>query len=266
MSVVRPSRHRRTRGRAREHPGATWTDVVQARLMTITLDGASAGRVAIVTGGSRGVGRATVHKLAGRGYAVVVDYVHDQRAAESTVEQVLADNGVAVAIRADVADELDVQRLFVETTHMFGGIDVVVHAVRGRIATAAVAEVDLDEFDTWWRTGVRAALIVNREAARQLRNGGAIVNLSSSAVGTRLPIFGSSDLTMAGTELLTRALAVEVSERDITVNAVLLVSDRPCRPHRIADVVAYLLSDEGRALTGRVIRIDDKYRISSSRT
>ena len=65
-----------------------------------------------------------------RGYAVVVDYLHDQRAAESTVELVLADNGVAVAVRADVADEVDVQRLFAETIDLFGGIDVVVHAVR----------------------------------------------------------------------------------------------------------------------------------------
>ena len=76
--------------------------------MTTPLDGASAGRVAIVTGGSRGVGRATIGRLAARGYAVVVNYLHDQRAAESTVETVLADHGAAVAVRADVADDLDV--------------------------------------------------------------------------------------------------------------------------------------------------------------
>jgi 3-oxoacyl-[acyl-carrier protein] reductase len=225
--------------------------------MAIPLNGASDGRVAIVTGGSRGVGRATVRRLALSGYAVVVDYFHDQRAAESTVEQVLADNGVAVAVRADVADELDVQRLFVETIHLFGGIDVVVHAVRGRIATAPVAEVDLDEFDAWWRISTRAAVIVNREAARQLRNGGAIVNLSSSVVGAPSATYGASDVTTATTELLTRALAVEIRGRDITVNAVSLVVDRPCTPHRIADIVAYLLSEEGRGLTGCVIRLDE---------
>jgi 3-oxoacyl-[acyl-carrier protein] reductase len=225
--------------------------------MTVPLGAATAGRVAIVTGGSRGVGRATVRRLASHGYAVVVDYVHDQRAAESTVEQVLADNGVAVAVRADVADELDVQRLFVETTHLFGGIDAVVHAVRGRIAAAPVAEVDLDEFDAGWRVSARAALIVNREAARQIRNGGAIVNLSSSVVGASLPIYGASEVTTAATELLTRALALEVRDRDITVNAVSLVLDRPCRPHRIAELVAYLLSREGRGLTGCVIRLDE---------
>ena len=88
--------------------------------MNIALDGSPAGRVAIVTGGSRGVGQATIRRLAASGYAVVVDYLHDQRAAESTVEAILADNGDAVAVRADVADDLDVERLFAETAAAFG--------------------------------------------------------------------------------------------------------------------------------------------------
>ncbi len=79
--------------------------------MITTLNGSPAGRVAIVTGGSRGVGRATIRRLAARGHAVVVNYLHDQRAAESTVEAILANNGNAVAVRADGADDLDVQRL-----------------------------------------------------------------------------------------------------------------------------------------------------------
>ena len=83
--------------------------------MNTPLAGPPESRVAIVTGGSRGVGRAIARSLAVRAYAVVVNYLHDQRAAESTVEMILADNGAAVAIRADVADELDVERLFAET-------------------------------------------------------------------------------------------------------------------------------------------------------
>jgi 3-oxoacyl-[acyl-carrier protein] reductase len=111
--------------------------------MGIELDGPSAGRVAIVTGGSRGVGRATVRRLAASGYAVVVNYLHDQRAAESTVEAILAGNTDAVAVRADVADDLDVERLFAETIAAFGGIDVVVHAVGNRITATPLAEADL---------------------------------------------------------------------------------------------------------------------------
>jgi 3-oxoacyl-[acyl-carrier protein] reductase len=85
-------------------------------------------RVAIVTGGSRGVGRHVAGRLARRGYAVVVDYAHDQRDADAAVDEILAAGGCAVAIRADVTDALDVQRLFEETVEAFGAVDLVVHA------------------------------------------------------------------------------------------------------------------------------------------
>jgi 3-oxoacyl-[acyl-carrier protein] reductase len=225
--------------------------------MTSPLDGASAGRVAIVTGGSRGIGRATIARLASRGYAVVVNYLHDQRAAESTVEEVLADHGAAVAVRADVADELDVQRLFAETIDAFGGVDVVVHTVGRWIAATPIAEIDLDQVDALCRITIRATLIVNREAARWLRHGGAIVNLSSSTVGPPLPTYGICAATTAAADALTRVLALELNEREIAVNEVSLEVDQPCAPDRIADIVAYLLSDEGHAHTGQVIRIDE---------
>ena len=163
-----------------------------------------------------------VRRLATCEYAVVVNYLHDQRAAESTVEEVLANKGNAVAIRADIADDLDVTRLFAETIAAFGGIDVVVHAA-GRLITASeVTEVGLDEFDALTRTNTRATFVVNREAARHLRDGGAIVNLSSSAGGSSLRTHGVYAATKAPTDVLTRALAVELHERDITVNAVSL--------------------------------------------
>jgi 3-oxoacyl-[acyl-carrier protein] reductase len=223
--------------------------------MTNPLNGWAAGRVAIVTGGSRGAGQATVRRLATSGYAVVVDYLHSQRAAESAVDAVLAANGNAVAIRADVADDLDVQRLFAETIAAFGGIDVLVHAVGRRIAAAPVTEVDLDDFDALVRINTRATFVVNREAARHLRNGGAIVNLSSSAGGSSLRTHGLHAATKAITDVLTRALALELHERDITVNAVSLEVDMPCAPSQVADVIAYLLSEHGHGLTGHVLRV-----------
>ncbi len=225
--------------------------------MNIALDGPPAGRVAIVTGGSRGAGRATIRWLAARGYAVVVNYLHDQRAAESTVDAILTDKGAAVAVRADVADDLDVRRLFAETIAAFGGIDVVVHAVGSPLTTAPVAEVDLDVFDALVRINTRATFIVNREAARHLRNGGAIVNLTSSADNLALTAYRLYTAAKAATDVLTRALAIELRERDITVNAVCNEVDTPCAPHRVADVVAYLLSDHGHRLTGHVLRVDD---------
>ena len=207
--------------------------------MTTALNGSPAGRVAIVTGGSRGVGRATVRRLAARGYAVVVNYLHDQRAAESTVEAILAGNSNAMAVRADVADDLDVQRLFAETIAAFGGIDVVVHAAGSRITASPVTEAGLDEFDALVRINTRATFVVNREAARHLRNGGAIVNLTSSADSSSLRTHGLYAATKAPADVLTRALALELRERNITVNAVSLevgqaVRTRPGRRrHRV---------------------------------
>jgi 3-oxoacyl-[acyl-carrier protein] reductase len=112
--------------------------------------------VAIVIGGSCAAGRAIACTLASRGYAVIVVYLRDSGAAEAAVDEILATSGTALAVRADVSDELDVERLFTETATAFGGVDVVVHAALG--GTSAV----------------------NREAAQRIRHGGAIVNVSSS--------------------------------------------------------------------------------------
>jgi NAD(P)-dependent dehydrogenase (short-subunit alcohol dehydrogenase family)/predicted enzyme related to lactoylglutathione lyase len=197
--------------------------------------------------------------LAARGYAVVVNYLHDRRAAESAVEAILDGNSEAVAIRAGVADDLDVARLFAETIAVFGGIDVMVHALSSPVTATSVAEFDLDVLDALVRINTRATFIVNREAARHLRSGGAIVNLTGSADSSSLPAYSLYAATKAATDVLTRALAVELRERDITVNAVSLEVERPCAPNRVADVVAYLLTDRGRRLTGRVLRAGDPH-------
>jgi 3-oxoacyl-[acyl-carrier protein] reductase len=225
--------------------------------MTTALNGSLTSRVAIVTGGSRGVGRETVRRLAACGYAVVVNYLHDQQAAELTVEAILAGNNDAMAVRADVADELDVQRLFAETIAAFGGVDVVVHAVGGHLAAIPVAEVGLHQFDALVRLNARATFVVNREAARHLRDGGAIVNLSSSAAGSSLRTHGLYAATKAITNVLTQAFALELRERDITVNAVSPAVHGPCLPDRVTDVIAYLLGAHGHRLTGQVLAVGD---------
>jgi 3-oxoacyl-[acyl-carrier protein] reductase len=219
---------------------------------------AGKGRVAIVTGGSRGMGRATIQRLASLGYAVVVNYVHDQRTAEDTVDEVLDARGAAVAIRADVADALDVERLFEQTIETFGAVDAVVHAVRGHIAAAPLTEVAFDDFDEMCRTNIRAAFIVNRMAARQVSSGGAIVNLFGSVGATELPSYGGYATTTAAVDALTRVLASELRARDITVNGLSLGVEEACAPGRVADVVTYLVGHEGHGITGHVIRLDDR--------
>lgn len=133
------------------------------------------GRVVIVTGGSRGTGREVALALAGSGCAVVVNYAHNQAVADAVVEEVLGQNGTAIAIRANVADELDVARLFSETVEAFGAVDVVVHAV-GQLILGRVCDCDPDAVDVLTQTKVRGALLVRREAGRRLGGRGAIVN------------------------------------------------------------------------------------------
>ena len=167
----------------------------------------SADGVAIITGGSRGVGRAVTSVLASRGYSVVVNYSHHQPSADGTVEAVLAAGGNALAVRADVADELDVERLFAETIEAFGTVDVVVHAARLVIDPSTVDD-GLESFDELCRTNVRGTFVVNRQAARDVRGGGAIVNLIRPVGGSPWPTQVADAAGTAAVEAITRVLAV----------------------------------------------------------
>jgi 3-oxoacyl-[acyl-carrier protein] reductase len=218
-------------------------------------DATTSDRVAIITGGSRGLGREVTRALARRGYPVVVNYVRDQRAADLTVDEVLATNGVALAIRADVADELDVERLFAETSEAFGGVDVLVHAA-GPLRFDPVADVDLRRFGAGQRPNVRGTFIVNREASRRIRRGGSIVNLSCAVGGPVVPASATcAASTAAAVEVMTRVLARELAGRGITVNAVATGRHGAVRASAIADLVAFLVGRDARSLNGHVIRI-----------
>ena len=209
-------------------------------------------RVAIVTGGSRGIGREVARKLASRGYAIALNYARHQAAADAAVEEILAANGTAVSVRADVADELDVERLFTETAEAFGGADVVVHAA-AQTFRCPIACHDLDAFDALQRTNVRGTFIVNHQALRQLRPGGAILNLSSSATSVALPNDAAYAASKAAVEAITRALALELRGRNITVNAVEPRLEHPRNATDIANLVAFLLTEDGRDVNGQVI-------------
>ena len=118
-----------TRARARDFPGSAACRMIGHNPSVPALtDSVLADTVVIVTGGSTGSGRELARALAGRGYAVVVVYLDDQSGAEAAVDEIVGADGTAIAIRADITDELDVERLFSETTATFGGVDVIVHA------------------------------------------------------------------------------------------------------------------------------------------
>ncbi|MGW7049746.1 SDR family oxidoreductase [Streptomyces avermitilis] len=241
---------------------------------------AASPRVAIVTGGSRGIGRRTVGRLAADGYAVVVGCAGNQDEAEAAVREAVTGGGRAIAVRADVADERAVAALFDAAEGEFGGgdgVDVVVHAA-GRMRLAPIAELDLASLDDLHRTNIRGTFVVLQQAARRVRPGGAIVTFSTSVVGLAFPGYGAYAASKGAVEALTLILARELRGRDVTANTVApgptatdlfldgkdeetiarLAAQPPLErlgtPADIAEVVAFLASPAGHWINGQVIR------------
>lgn len=235
------------------------------------------GRVAIVTGGSRGIGRAVARRLAADGLAVVVNYAGDDNAAAETVHAITAAGGSATAVRADVADETAVAELFDRAETEYGGVDVVVNSA-GRLALSPIAELDLDVLDRLHRVNIRGTFVLARQAAQRLRTGGAFVSFSTSVVGTQLPGYGAYVASKGAVESITLILARELRGRGITVNTVApgptatelfldgkteeqvaaLAKAPPLErlgtPEDIAGVVAFLTGPEGRWVNGQILR------------
>ncbi|MGP3918450.1 SDR family oxidoreductase [Nonomuraea sp. 10N515B] len=235
-------------------------------------------RVAVVTGGSRGIGRAVALRLAADGQDVVVAYAGNETEAKSTVAAIEETGGRAVAVQADVADENAVTTLFDTAEQSFGGVDVVVNAA-GIMILKPVAQLDLDEFDRMHRTNVRGTFVVAREAVGRLREGGAIINFSTSITRLNLPSYAAYAASKAAVEALGPILAKELRGRDITVNAVapgptatalflegksddLIQSiakqnpmERLGHPDDIAQVVS-LLAGDGRWINGQTIFVN----------
>ncbi len=237
----------------------------------------SSARVAVVTGGSRGIGRACATRLAQDGWAVVVNYSSRSDEADKVVAAIEEAGGFATAVQGDVADENAMAAVFDAAEGQFGGVDAVVHAA-GRMPLAPVVDLDLSELDSVYRTNVRGTFVVDQLGARRLRAGGAIVNFSTSVVGTTFPTYGAYASSKGAVEVLTRVLAKELGARDISVNAVSpgptatdlfldgksdeqiqqLTNNIPLgrlgQPDDIAGVVAFLVSPAGHWVSGQVVR------------
>ncbi|WP_151775392.1 SDR family oxidoreductase [Streptomyces abyssomicinicus] len=179
----------------------------------------TADRVALVTGGSGGIGRAVAERLAADGLAVAVHYAGNAARAEETAAAITRSGGRAVTVGGDVADEQAMAAAFDATEAAFGGIDVLVNTA-GIMPLSPVATLDLADLDRTLRTNVRGAFVVSQLAAARLRPGGAIVNFSTSVTRTRFPSYGAYVASKAAVEGMTPILARELRGRDITVNAV----------------------------------------------
>jgi len=234
-------------------------------------------RVAIVTGASRGIGREVAEQLGRDGFNVVVGFAGGQDAAAQTVAAIEAAGGRAIAVQADVADEVAVSAMFDRAEQEFGGVDVVVNSA-GRMSLSTIADQDLDVLDELHRTNIRGAFVVAQQTARRVRNGGSFVGVSTSVVGTQFPTYGAYVASKSAVEGMTMILAKEMRGRNVTVNAVapgptateLFLNgksdeqietlakvpplERLGKPEDIARVIAFLVSEEGHWVNGQIIR------------
>ncbi|WP_067689229.1 SDR family oxidoreductase [Nocardia jejuensis] len=231
-------------------------------------------QVALVTGSSRGIGRAIAERLATQVAAVVVNYHSNADDAAQVVKTIQAAGADAVAVRADIGDVAQVRGLFDSAHEHFGGLDIIVH----NAATASfgpLAEATDDDFDLIFTANARATFLVLREAATRVREAGRIVFVSSGVTATHRPGTGLYAAGKAAGEQLVRVLARELGSRAITVNSVLpgatrtealATSGDPTmieqvaaltplgrigEPADLADIVGFLVSHDARWVTGQ---------------
>jgi 3-oxoacyl-[acyl-carrier protein] reductase len=234
-------------------------------------------KVAIVTGASRGIGAAVAERLAGDGFAVIINYSASAGAAEALVRRIETGSGRALAVKADVSDPSAIRVMFDAAEREFGGVDVLVNNA-GIMKLAKIADSDDALFDQQIAINLKGSFYGMREAARRLRDGGRIVNFSTSIVGTKLETYGVYAATKSAVETMTAIFAKELRGRNITVNAVApgpvatelfldgkspeLVErmakmnpmERIGTPEDIASVVAFLAGPDGGWVNGQVLR------------
>ncbi|MBB1250930.1 SDR family oxidoreductase [Rhizobium sp. G21] len=234
-------------------------------------------KVALVTGASRGIGAAIATRLAKDGFTVVINYAGNTAEAEKLAASIEDAGGHALTAQADVADPSAVARMWDAAETAFGGVDVLVNNA-GVMKLATIAEGDDALFDSQIAINLKGPRNTMKVAATRLREGGRVINLSSSVVGLYQPTYGVYAATKAGVEAMTHVLAKELRGRKITVNAIapgptatalfldgkpqsvvdnltkLAPLERLGQPEDIANAVAFLAGPDGAWINGQVIR------------
>jgi len=239
------------------------------------------GKVAVVTGASKGIGAGIARALGAEGAAVVVNYASDHEGADRVVRAIVAEGGRAVAVQGDVAKIEDIRRLFAETKRAFGGLDVLVNNA-GVFRFDPIEEVTEQEFHREFNTNVLGSILAIQEGVKYFGSaGGSIINISSVASTNPAPQSVVYSSTKAALDSVTRVLAAELGPRQIRVNSVnpgatetegandtgvfgtefgqRLLSDTPLgrfgQPRDIAPAVVFLASDAANWVTGETIRV-----------
>ncbi|BDU19502.1 SDR family oxidoreductase [Dyella sp. GSA-30] len=234
-------------------------------------------QIAIVTGASRGIGAAIAQRLAQDGFTVVVNYAGNAEPAEAVARKIEAAGGRALTAQADVSHPAAVKRMFDAAETAFGGVDVLVNNA-GVMGLATLADSSDELFDRLINVNLKGSFNTMREAAKRLRNGGRVINFSTSVVGVYQPTYGIYAATKGAVEAMTRVMAREMRGRQISVNAVapgptatdlfldgksdelvqqlakLNPLERLGSPEDIAKTVSFLAGPEGGWINGQVLR------------
>ena len=238
------------------------------------------GKSALVTGGSRGIGAATVRRLAADGAAVAFTYAASDEKAVALVAAIEADGGKSLAIKADSADPKALQRAVTDTVRRFGGLDILVNNA-GILLRGPVDTFSLADFDRMFAVNVRAIFVAVQSAAAHMGEGGRIVTIGSvAAERSGFPGASVYSMTKAAVAALTRGMARDLGSRGITVNTVqpgptetdmnrdeniramlrpMLALGRIGKDNEIASLIAYLASPEASFVTGAAFTVDGGY-------
>ncbi|MEW5875117.1 MAG: SDR family oxidoreductase [Candidatus Zixiibacteriota bacterium] len=244
------------------------------------------GKVSVITGGTKGIGRAIAVRLAARGSDIVVNYFRSRSAADETVAELQALGVRALAVRGNIGNKDFHPKLFEEVRQMFGKVDILVsNAALGLFAN--IMEVDQRAWDLSLHTNAEAMLFCAQMAVPMMPDGGKIVALSSLGSIRYIPGYSAIGISKAAIETLTRYLAYELAPRAINVNAVsggFIDTDalksfpnydemlrevvrrtpfgRVGTPDEVADVAVFLCTGAARWITGQVIIVDGGYTLT----
>lgn len=245
------------------------------------------GKVALITGGSRGIGRAITLGLASEEADVVINFLRKRSAAESTAEAARGMGVTTHIVKANLAEPEKIERMFADIEDKFGRLDILINNAASGVARTAM-ELKSDAWDWTMNINARAALLCAQKAAALMKDGGIIVNISSLGSRLVMPIYTAVGVSKAALESLTRYLAIELAGLGIRVNAVsaaavetealkLYASDpniprsmveetpagRMVQPEDIANIVAFLCSDGAAMIRGQIIVVDGGLSLTS---